>query len=188
MAFLRQKGDYRKLTVFQKAECIYDITYYFARKFLIPPDRTIDQMIQAARSGKQNIAEGAPASTTSSESEIKLLNVARSSLQELLLDYQDYLRVRDLVQWDLTDERSVRTRRICSTHNESSYYREAIKERSAETVANIAITLIHQTDVILRKLIERVQRDFLVEGGIREQMTKARLDYRRSQKNCDGGK
>ena len=87
--FLKQKGNYRKLIAYQKAECIYDITYYFAHKFLAKGDRTIDQMVQAARSGKQNIAEGCAASTTSSETEIKLINVARASFQELLNDYED---------------------------------------------------------------------------------------------------
>ncbi len=94
--FLPLKGNYRNLIAFQKAECIYDVTYYFAHKYLAKGDRTIDQMIQAARSGRQNIAEGCTASTTSKETEIKLLNVAKASLQELLLDYEDYLRVRNL--------------------------------------------------------------------------------------------
>ena len=100
-SFLPQKGRYRDLVAFQKAECIYDITFYFAHHFLERGDRTIDQMIQAARSGKQNIAEGTAASTTSRETEIKLLNVAKASLQELLLYDEDYLRVRDLEQWSL---------------------------------------------------------------------------------------
>ena len=85
--FLPQKGNYRKLIAFQKAQCIYDITYYFAHKYLVKGDRTIDQMVQAARSGRQNIAEGSAAAATSAETEIKLINVARASLQELLLDY-----------------------------------------------------------------------------------------------------
>lgn len=103
--FLRQKGNYRDLIAFKKAECIYDITYYFAHKFLQVGDRTIDQMIQAARSGRQNIAEGCEAGTTSAESEIKLINVAKASLQELLLDYEDYLRVRNLRKWDINEEK-----------------------------------------------------------------------------------
>ena len=105
-SFLPQKGRYRDLVAFQKAECIYDITFYFAHHFLERGDRTIDQMIQAARSGKQNIAEGTAAATTSRETEIKLLNVARASLQELLIDYEDYLRVRDLEQWSLGSEKA----------------------------------------------------------------------------------
>lgn len=128
-SFLPQKGRYRDLVAFQKAECIYDITFYFAHHFLERGDRTIDQMIQAARSGKQNIAEGTAASTTSRETEIKLLNVAKASLQELLLDYEDYLRVRDLEQWSLGSEKATQARRACWKCNDSAYYREAIKVR-----------------------------------------------------------
>ena len=181
MPFLQQKGNFRNLIAYQKAECIYDITFYFANKFLGKGDRTVDQMIQAARSGKQNIAEGSAAATASAETEIKLMNVARASLQELLIDYEDYLRVRDLCKWDINDERSKQTRLVCSKHNDTAFYTEAIKTRSDETIANIAITLIHQTDVFLRKLIERLQDDFLQNGGIREQMTRARIDYRKNK-------
>ena len=176
--FLPPKGNYRSLIVFQKAQCIYDITYYFAHKYLNISDRTIDQMIQAARSGRQNIAEGCEAGTTSAESEIKLLNVAKASLQELLLDYEDYLRVRDLTQWDINSEKAIITRRICSQRNDSSYYKEKIKERSDETICNIAITLIHQADLLLRRYIEKLQQDFLENGGIKEQMYNARVSYR----------
>ena len=116
--FLPQHGHYRNLRVYQVTEIIYDITYYFAHKYLAKGDRTIDQMIQAARSGKQNIVEGCSASTTSSEMEIKLLNVAKASLQELLLDYEDYLRVRDLEQWDINSEKAQQTRKVCSKHND----------------------------------------------------------------------
>lgn len=111
--FLPQKGNYKQLIVYRKAECIYDITFHFAHRFLEHSDRTIDQMIQAARSGKQNIAEGSAASTTSSEMELKLINVAKASLQELLVDYEDYLRVRGLEQWSEDDERYQRTRKVC---------------------------------------------------------------------------
>lgn len=180
--FLPQRGNFKNLIAYQKAECIFDITFYFANKFLSKGDRTIDQMVQAARSGKQNIAEGSAASTTSRETEIKLYNVARASLQELLVDYEDFLRVRNLELWAVADERSVRTRRVCSAHNDSGYYREAIVSRSAETIANIAITLIHQEDVFLRKLLDSVQRQFLEEGGVREQMTRSRLNYRNNKK------
>ncbi|MDE5553908.1 MAG: four helix bundle suffix domain-containing protein [Muribaculaceae bacterium] len=179
--FLPAKGNYRSLIVFQKTECIYDITYYFAHKYFAKGDRTIDQMIQAARSGRQNIAEGAAAATTSAETEIKLINVARASLQELLLDYEDYLRVRGLVKWELSDEKSIQCRRVCSAHNDSEFYRNAILSRSDETIANIAITLIHQTDVFLRKLIIRLQTDFLKNGGIKELMYKARTTYRNNK-------
>ena len=180
--FLKQKGNFRDLIAFQKAECIYDITYYCAHKYLTIGDRTIDQMVQAARSGKQNIAEGCSASTTSSETEIKLLNVARASFQELLLDYEDYLRVRELNIWDLNSEKAIQARKVCKEHNDSVFYRKAIKERDDETIANIAITLIYQEDVLLRKYLDTIQRQFLENGGIREQMSQARRNYRDSHK------
>ena len=176
--FLSPRGNYRHLIVYQKAECIYDITFHFAHRFLEKGDRTIDQMVQAARSGKQNIAEGCAASTTSRETEIKLVNVAKASLQELLIDYEDFLRVRNLSQWNSNDQRYQQTRTVTAKHNDSAYYREAISKRSAETVANIAITLIHQTDTMLGRLIESLKKQFIQQGGIREEMTRARLSYR----------
>ena len=184
-SFIPQKGNYRDLIAYKKAECIYDITYYFAHKFFEKGDRTIDQMVQAARSGKQNIVEGSAASTTSSETELKLINVARASLQELLIDYEDYLRVRNLERWDIKSEKAQKTRRYCTTHNRSADYRKAIVLRSDETIANIAITLIHQEDVFLRKLIDRLKSDFLQQGGIREQMSRARIAYRKKNDQKD---
>ena len=177
-SFLSPRGNYRHLIVYQKAECIYDITFHFAHRFLEKGDRTIDQMVQAARSGKQNIAEGCAASTTSRETEIKLVNVAKASLQELLIDYEDFIRVRNLSQWSSNDQRYQQTRSVTAKHNDSAYYREAISKRSAETVANIAITLIHQTDTMLGRLIETLKKQFIQQGGIREEMTRARLSYR----------
>lgn len=97
--FIPVNQDYDHLIAYQKSECVYDVTFYFAHRYLERSDRTIDQMVQAARSGKQDIAEGIEAGTTSKETAIKLVNVARASLQELLVDYKDYLRVRDLEQW-----------------------------------------------------------------------------------------
>jgi four helix bundle suffix protein len=135
-------------------------------------------MVRAARSGKQNIVEGCAASTTSSETELKLINVARASLKELLVDYEDYLRVNGLELWVYDLPKAVQTRKVCSVYNDSAYYREAIKERSAETIANIAITLIHQEDVFLRRLLESLQKSFVEKGGVREQITKARLEYK----------
>ena len=180
-SFLPQKGNYRNLIAYQKAECIYDITYYFAHQYLERGDRTIDQMIQAARSGKQNIAEGCAASTTSVETEIKLVNVARASLQELLIDYEDYLRVRNLIKWNVNDKNAIIARRVCAKHNESAFYRNAIQIRTDETIANIAITLIYQEDVLLRKYLNHIKDDFVKHGGIREQMTRARIEYRNKQ-------
>ncbi len=177
--FLRQDNNYRSLKAFQKAECIYDVTFYFAHKFLKTGDRTIDQMVQAARSGKQNLAEGNIDGITSREMELKLTNVNRASLHELLLDYEDYLRVRGLEQWKYNDPRCVKTRTFCKNHLDSAVYREKIKERSDETIANIAITLIHQCDVLIRGLIEWKKREFKEKGGIKEEMYRARKDWQK---------
>lgn len=177
--FMPQRGNYRQLIAYQKAECIYDVTFFFAHKFLDKNDRTIDQMVQAARSGKQNIAEGSAASGTSKETELKLTNVARASLQELLVDYEDYLRVRNLEQWSYSSDKATKTRAICSKHNDTAFYRKAIEIRSDETTANIAITLIHQADTLLRKLIERQKQDFLEHGGLKEEMYNARVEWRK---------
>ena len=178
--FIRQDNNYRTLKAFQKAECVYDVTYYFANKFLSRGDRTIDQMVQAARSGKQNLAEGNIDGVTSKEMELKLTNVNRASLHELLLDYEDYLRVRGLEQWPYDDPRCVQTRAFCRKHLDSAVYREKIKDRSDETIANIAITLIHQCDVLIKGLIEWQKKNFLENGGIKEEMYRARKAYRDS--------
>lgn len=180
--FLRQGNNYRSLKAFQKAECIYDVTFYFVHHFLKPGDRTIDQMIQAARSGKQNLAEGNIDGITSREMEMKLTNVNRGSLHELLLDYEDYLRVRGLQKWACNDARCVQTRAFCSKHLDSAIFREKIKERSDETIANIAITLIHQCDVMIRGLIEWKKRNFLEQGGIKEEMYRARKEWQKRNK------
>lgn len=176
--FLKNKGNCRSLRVYRVSKIIYDITFLFTRRFLSPNDRTTDQMVQAARSGKQNIVEGSKAATTSMETQIKLTNVARASLQELLEDYEDYLRVRELVKWDKDSSKALQAREFCATHLDDAYYRQAVKVRSDETVANIAIILIHQADVLLQGLINRQQSDFLAEGGIREQMSQARRQWR----------
>lgn len=181
--FLVQQGNYRDLIAYKKAECIYDITFHFAHRFLKAGDRTMDQMIQAARSGKQNIAEGSSASTTSRETEIKLMNVAKASFQELLLDYEDYLRVRNLEQWNENSAKTLQARNVCSKHNDSAFYRNALPGRTDETIANIAITLLHQEDVFLRKLINRLKSDFIKKGGIREELSRARRNYRNNENN-----
>ncbi|MBR4177396.1 MAG: four helix bundle suffix domain-containing protein [Bacteroidales bacterium] len=178
-SFLPQNKNYRTLKAFQKAECIYDITYYFAHKYLKIGDRTIDQMVMAARSGKQNLAEGNIDGVTSREMEIKLTNVNRASLHELLLDYEDYLRVRGLELWDKDDQRAIQTRRFCAKHNDSETYRNKILDRNDETIANIAITLIHQADALIVGLIEWMKRNFQENGGIKEEMYRARKDWQR---------
>ena len=181
--FLPKKGNYRGLIVYQKAECIYDITFFFAHHFFVErKDRTIDQVVQAARSGKQNIAEGCAAASTSAETELKLLGVARASMQETLLDFEDYLRTRHLEQWALDDPRTKQTQEFCKKHNSPADYTKDIDKRSPEALCNIAITLIHQFDNMMGKLLDRLQKDFVEEGGIRERMTAARLGYRNEQK------
>lgn len=181
--FLPKKGNYRGLIVYQKAECIYDITFYFAHHFFVErKDRTIDQVVQAARSGKQNIAEGCAAASTSAETELKLLGVARASMKETLEDYIDYLRTRGLEQWAVDDPRTQQIQEYSKAHNRPEDYTKDIEKRSPEALCNIAITLICQYDVLMGKLIDRLQKDFVEDGGIRERMTAARLGYRNEQK------
>ena len=180
--FLHKGGGYENLKVFKKATVIYDLTFYFTQRFLTRGDRTIDQMVQAARSGKQNIAEGSAASSTSSETELKLMNVARASMQELLVDFEDYLRVRNLQIWPLKDERAVKTREFCKHHVETADFMVDIDRRSDEAIANITLTLIYQFDSMMRRLLNALQKNFVEKGGIREQMTAARLGYRNDQK------
>ena len=183
MSILPQKGNYEDLAFYKKAVVIYDLTFFFVHKYLMDyKDRTVDQMVQAARSGKQNIVEGCAAATTSSETEIKLIGVARASIKELKSDYEDYLRVRGLVQWNLNDERAVRTRNFCKQHESSADYMNDIDRRSAETIANILLTLIHQFDMLIGKYIKYLEETFVEQGGIRERMTAARLGYRNDQK------
>lgn len=179
--FLRQKGGYRQLRVYRVTEVIYDTTYYFAHHYLSKGDRTIDQMVQAARSGKQNIAEGSEAATTSAETEIKLTNVAKASLEELLIDYEDYLRVRGKALWTATHPRFARMRQYAGSPYLFGEYARLLPRMTDEEMANFCITLIHQSTYMLRKLVARQQEMFLREGGVREQMTRARLASRREQ-------
>jgi four helix bundle suffix protein len=177
--FIPPHGNYQELLSYQKAEVIYDLTFRFCRQFLTKGDRTIDQMIQAARSGKQNIVEGSKASGTSKEMEIKLTGVARASLEELLEDYRDFLRVRDLKTWE-KDSREARFVRKLGNQSHVSYesFRAFVETRPAEVVANIAICLIHQANYLLDKQLKRLEQDFIKQGGLRERMTRARLQYR----------
>ena len=177
--FLPKGGNYRELLSYRKAEIIYDFTFRFCEKFLQRGDRTIDQMVQAARSGKQNIAEGSKASVTSTEMELKLTNVARASLEELLIDYQDFLRVRDFPQWEKNSKEALYIRKLGSRPDESyETYRSYMETRPAETLANIVICLIHQANYLLDQQIRRLEKDFVQKGGIRERMTRARLEHR----------
>jgi four helix bundle suffix protein len=175
----RRAATTRSSSPIQKAEVLYDLTYRFCQRFLSTGDRTIDQMVQAARSGKQYIAEGSKASGTSMETEIKLTNVARASLEELLSDYRDFLRVRDLRVWDKNSKEALFVRKL-SRGSEVIFetFREFCETRPAEVVANIAACLIHQTNYLLDRQLRRLENDFVKEGGIRERMTRACLQQR----------
>jgi four helix bundle suffix protein len=169
-------GNYRALLSYRKAEIIYDFTFLFCEKFLKRGDRTIDQMVQAARSGKQNIAEGSKASVTSTEMEIKLTNVARASLEELLLDYEDYLRTRGGIIWDKDSKEALYVRKLGRSKKESFMsYRSFFEDRPPEVLANIARCLIHQANYLLDQQVRRLKKNCVVKGGLRERMTKARL-------------
>ena len=136
-------------------------------------------MIQAARSGKKNLLEGSKAALTSKETEIKLTNVGRASLEELLDDYRDYLRVREHHEWDKNSREALYVRRLGRKLPQTyELYREFVETRPPETIANIAICLIHQANYLIDQQLRRLEKDFLEQGGLRERMTRARLAYR----------
>ena len=177
--FIPQHGGYEDLLSFQKARVIYDATVWFCGRYLQRRDRTNDQMIQAARSGKQNILEGSLASGTSKKTEIKLTNVARASLEELLEDYRDFLRVRSLRLWEKNSREALFVRRFGRTENVTyETYRTYIETRPPEVAANIIICLIHQTNYLLDQQIRQLEKAFVSEGGLSERMMKARLAER----------
>ncbi len=200
--FIPPHGGYQKLVSYQKAQIVYDATVYFCERYIDRRSRTHDQMVQAARSGKQNIIEGSMASGTSKESEIKLTNVARASLEELLEDYRDFLRTRNSPLWDKDSKEALAVRRLASgragggahashqshgTHGANVTYetfRPYFETRSPEVVANIIICLIHQTNYLLDRQLRRLEADFVKEGGLRERMTRARL-RERNQGRCE---
>lgn len=179
--FLANKGNYRDLRCFQLAEHLFDITFVFCERFLSPGDRTKDQMIQAARSIKQNIAEGSSAASMSTQSEMFLTNVGKSSQQELLLDYEDYLVTRGLSKWKLEEERLKNVREALKQKMDREYMIQKARSWNDETIANVAITLVHQCDRMLAGLLAYQKEQFLQNGGVKEQMTKARLDFRNNQ-------
>ena len=181
--FIPVHGGYRNLITYQKSEVIYDGTAYFTRRFFKKYDRTIDQMVQAARSGKQNIAEASMASATSKETEIKLTNVARASLEELLIDYEDFLRTNKLQLWGKEHKLTVRFRELNKTPNANyQTYIKAIENPEPEICANSMICLIKIVTYLLNQQIKSLERAFINEGGLRERMTKARIDERNRKK------
>jgi four helix bundle suffix protein len=182
--FIPTHGGYRNLFSYQKAEIIYDGTVYFTNRFFNKYDRTIGQMVQAARSGKQNIAEGSMASATSKETEIKLTNVARASLEELQIDYEDFLRTHKLPIWDKNHRLVTRLRELNKNTTTPSYeiFKKAIEHESPEICANTMITLIKITTYLLKQQIMQLETAFIKEGGLRERMTKARIEERNKKK------
>lgn len=185
--FIPKHGGYEDLLSFKKSRIVYDATVLFCEKFVDRRSRTVDQMVQAARSGKQNILEGSQASGTSRETEIKLTNVARASLEELLEDYRDFLRVRGHELWDKNSKQALFVRKLGRSEDESyESYRTYFETRPPETVANIIICLIHQTNYLLDQQLRRLEKDFLENGGLKENMFKARLAYRDKQRQIKG--
>lgn len=177
--FIPKHGGYKTLLSYQKAEIVYDATVYFTGRFFRKWDRTIDQMVQAARSGKQNIAEASHASGTSKEMEIKLTNVARASQEELLIDYRDFLRTHGYVEWKKDHTYAVRLSDLNKIRNGTyELFRKGIEHENPEICANVIIGLIKVTNYLLNKQVERLEEDFIREGGMRERMTKARLASR----------
>lgn len=180
--FIPPHGGYEQLHSFQKARIVYDGTVKFCERFVDLRSRTHDQMVQAARSGKQNILEGSQASGTSKETEIKLTNVARASLEELLEDYRDFLRIRGIAEWDRDHSHTRRLRELNRQPNPTyETFRKGIEHPDPAIAANVMIGLIKLTNYLLDQQIRRLERDFLKEGGLRERMTRARLAARTRQ-------
>lgn len=177
-------GGYRTLRSFQASEAVYDATVAFCERFIDRRSRTVDQMVQAARSGRQNIAEGSRVSGTSKKMEIKLVSVARASLDELLLDYEDFLRQGRLSMWTKDDPRAMRIRQIGRDRSDQSdqtpyaSYRALIEKSDAETAANTAICLIHQTNFLLDRQLRALEEQFLREGGFTERLYQVRRSVR----------
>ena len=168
-------GGYRKLKSFQSAELVYDATVKFCDRFIDKRSRTHDQMVQAARSGRQNIAEGSQASGTSKKTELKLVGVARASLEELLLDYEDFLRQRGLALWGRDHDEARKVRSLAYQNNRTYMtYRNFIENSSVQTAANTVICLIHQTNFLLDRQLKELSDRFLNEGGFTERMYWAR--------------
>lgn len=178
---LKNQTNWQELYFYRKTVVLYQLTVVFCRRFLPPyGDRTVDQMVQAARSGKQNIVEGFADGVTSTEMELKLLNVARASLKELKEDYEDYLKAQHLEKWH-SGERYDALLAYCRTHNDLQDFEPYFERWTDEEMANTAITLCHMVDKAMITHMERKEKDFIENGGIRERMTAARLGRRQTQ-------
>ena len=181
-SIFRSVPKWQDLRFYQKTEVLYQMTYVFCERFLPKHgDRTVDQMIQAARSGKQNIVEGSEDGKTSTAMEVNLLNVARSSIGELRQDYNDFLKARHLKIWTPDDDRFHPMQDFTKSHNTLSDYECFFQQWTAEEMANVGLTLCYQVDAMMNKYLQGVEEIFVKEGGVKERMHKARTDYRRQQ-------
>ena len=179
---LKRQKPWREAYYYQKTEVLYQMTYVFCQRFLpAHGDRTVDQMVQAARSGKQNIIEGTEDGETSTEMHIKLLNVARGSLQELREDYRDYLLSRALPVWTSAHPRYASMQQFCRRHNKLEDYQPFLQKWTDEEMANTALTLCHQADAMLNHRLQHLEKEFVEQGGIKERMHAARTGYRQAQ-------
>ena len=180
---LRKPVIYEELRFYQRSDVLYQLTQVFCQRYLPKyGDRTVDQMVQAARSTKQNIAEGSSDGLTSMETELKLLGIAKGSNQELLQDYKDYLKRKGMTEWFRKNPRFNAMHTFCKEHSKFEEYQPFFAKMNDEELANMAICLCHQVDAAMTKYIERKDREFTTEGGIRERMTAARLEQREAQK------
>ena len=180
---MRKAVVYTELRFYKRSDVLYQLTQVFCQRYLPRyGDRTVDQMVQAARSTKQNIAEGSTDGQTSTETELKLLGIARGSNQELLEDYQDYLKRKGMTEWFGKNERFDRLHRFCQEHTLWDDYRPLTERMNDEELANMAICLCHQVDKAMTKYLELKDREFTTEGGLRERMTAARLGQRETQR------
>ena len=182
MTLMPPHGGYQKLKSFQQAELVYDATVKFCDQFIDRRSRTHDQMVQAARSGRQNIAEGSQASGTSKKIELKLVGIARASLEELLLDYKDFLRQRGLPLW-AKEHPMAQTVRKLAYREDRTYktYSTYIEEQDAETAANAVICLIHQANFLLDRQLRGLEAAFVKEGGFTERLYRVRSEERKKQ-------
>ena len=178
--FIDPHGGYSKLKSYRTAEIAYDATVAFCNRWIDRRSRTHDQMVQAARSGKQNIAEGSMASGTSKKTELKLVGVARASLEELLLDYQDFLRQRDLPLWEKTNPKAQEIRKLAYVKNRSySTYKTYVEKAGPEVAANTLVCLIHQANYLLDQQLRQLEKRFLEKGGFTEKLYQTRLRTRK---------
>jgi restriction system protein len=175
-------GGYQNLKSYQMAEIVFDATVKFCERFIDKRSRTVDQMVQAARSGKQNIVEGSVASGTSKKMELKLTGVARASLEELLNDYRDFLRQRNLPLWDKDHPNAKEVRGLAYVDNRSYMtYTAYVEKSTADVAANTVVCIIHQTNYLLDQQLRQLEKQFLEEGGITERLHKARSNARKSR-------